>query len=161
MLGRLFSFLAIIIFLFAFAFVIQTGYWEASTASQPQVEFNESVAIAEGELSGLSVSNDTDKVYAPQEDIKVEQNTTVIEQPGNWSWNRHNGTILILSGTSLNTSESAFVDGYYTVPSTSQNLTTTLGLLPSEVLGGSWQLMGVLLLVFMALGAAVMVGRSG
>lgn len=158
MIGRLLAVIAIILFVFVGVGVVQQGQWDASTATQPQNTFNESVALTPGAISTLSDSDKANVVYAPQSAVTVTQNGTTIDAPGNWTWQRHNGTILILTGTTLNTTETAFVDGYYTVPSASQNTTTALGLLPTEGFGEAWLLAAMVVLVLAALAIATRLG---
>lgn len=154
MLGRLIAVAAIILFLAAAVPIVQQGQWESSTASQAQHEFNDTISVKEGNVSGLASSNKTGIVYAPQHDITVQQGGTVVEQPGNWTWIRSNGTVLIGTGTAFDTARQANVSGYFTRPSAAQNTTTTIGLLPSAGFGEAWLLMGMVVLVLGALGVA-------
>lgn len=152
--GRIIAAFAIIIFLFAGIAIVQQGLWEASTASETHIEFNDTISVSEGNLSGLASSNKSNVVYAPQSDITVTQNGTTIEQPGNWTWIRPNGTIVIMTNTAFNQTLQANVSGYYTIPSASQNVTTALGTIPTRGFGGAWQLAAGVLLVLTAAGLA-------
>lgn len=156
--GRLLAVAAIILFLVAGVPVVQQGLWDASTASETQATFNDSFQPAEGDLSGLDSSNKSGVVYAPESDITVEQNDTEIKQPGNWTWIRHNGTIEVQSMSFFNSSETAHVNGYYTVPSTAQNATTEFGLFPTRDIGSEWLLMALVMLTLAALAVATRAG---
>lgn len=156
--GRLLAFFAIALFLFVGVGTVQTAYWDSSTVSEPQVGFDENVSVVEG--TTVSITNVSGKTvaYAPQEDIAVSQSGSSIDAGGNWSWNRHNGTLDIAGDSAFSTAVDANITGYWTVPNAQQNATKEIAMLPTDF-GSAWELAAMVMLVLAALAFSIRLTR--
>lgn len=155
--GRLVAAAAIFIFLFVGVGVIQAGYWDASTDANEHVTFDESPVVNEGNVTALNESN-RGVVYAPVQDVNISQSGSAVRADGNWTWNRHNGTIEWAESTSLTNGSTVNVSYFYTVPSTEQNVTKEFTTTPLSTIGAEWYVLAGLLVLFMGFGLLARVG---
>lgn len=155
--GRLVAVAAIFILLFAGVGALQQGFWDSAVASQTHVQFTENFTVSEGSTIRIDNVSNKSVAYPRESEINVTQNGAAVEPGGNWSWNRHNGTVEIKSSTDFTDGADANVSGFYAVPSQQQNATKNIATAPTGTAGDAWMLMAMVIMVLAA--AAVAVGR--
>lgn len=128
----------------------------AESAHRDAVRGSQDVTVVEqepfqptaGQVRQLNNSDD-DLVFNESDSVTVDQNGTVIESQGNWTWYESNGTLKINQSTAMNTSESANVSYGYYEPSNEQQLTKELSLFFVDTVGATLvEVLGALFLLF-------------
>lgn len=155
--GRLIAVAAIFILLFAGMGALQQGYWDSAVSSESHVGFDENFTATEGATIQINNVSNKNVAYPRESEINVTQNDSVIEPGGNWTWNRHNGTLKLFSSTAFTNGADANVTGFYAVPSQQQNASKDIATAPVGTAGDAWMLLAMTVLVLAA--AAVAVGR--
>lgn len=157
--GRLFALVAIAVLLMAGVGAVQSGYRSSVSESQPeQTVTNETFLVSHGSTITLAESNRDDDVYVTESEVTVRQNNQTYPPAGNWSWNRGNGTLDIVSGSGLTNGNNATVTYGYHAPTNEQQLARDVTLVPVEVLGGD---LVFLLGLFVFMAAFVVLIRIG
>lgn len=162
--GRLLAFAAIILFLAVGVGAVQHSYWDSAVDSETHNTFEINTSIAETTTIALDGISNRSVVYAPKTDISVTQavgpnDERTISPGGNWTWNRHNGTLVVLNNTDFDTSRSANVSGYYVEPNSQQDATKNIAVTTTGTSGDTWLLGGIIMITLGALG--VLAKRSG
>ncbi|MUV59784.1 hypothetical protein [Halobacterium sp. CBA1126] len=138
--------------------IAQSGFQTAVTEGQPGSTVHEQWTVNTGEPVSLSESNRDNVVYQAATDVSVTADNQTVAQSGNWTWNRHNGTIVALAGGTLSDGETANITYGYAEPSNEQSLAKETMMFVPGTLGD------VLILVLgiaLLLGAFVVMARSG
>lgn len=155
--GRLVA-VAFILIIFGFGIgAIQQAYFDAGIDGGAVNTQNETVTVDEGNVTALANSNDEALVYGEQRNVTVEQGGQNFVAQGNWTWNRHNGTLRWNGTTDLTDGSSAAVTYAFAEPTAEQTVIKDLSLLPAGTLIDEWLTLAVLVLVF---GAAALAARN-
>jgi len=146
MIGRVLVLVMVVLLALGGALAIQPQYQAAvEGANNATTVDNETVNTSTG-VKQLAESNQ-DVVYQDTDAVVVRQNNTTYVASGNYTWYTSNGTIEILSSTTLDQNNTANVTYGYTVPGGEQELARDVGLLPAELGGALTSILGAVLLV--------------
>ncbi|GAA0305747.1 hypothetical protein [Halarchaeum salinum] len=154
---RIVGLVFVAILLMAGVGVVESGFQTAVSESQPGSTVEEQWTVAIGEPVALSESN-RDVVYAAASSINVSASNESIAQPGNWSWNRHNGTIVALEGGTLSDGQTANISYGFARASSEQSLARETLLFLPGTLGENIVL---ILSVALLLAAIMVMARQG
>lgn len=157
--GRLVAVTFIFVLLGFGVVAFQASYSDAGIQSGATSVVNESVTVNEGNLTTFPQSNDDNLVYASQRDVTVKNATINVTDRGNWTWNRHNGTLTWNDSTALVNGSTAFVIFDIGEPTQEQELNRKLATWPIRVLGDEWLQIAVIILALSAL--AIATRRAG
>lgn len=156
--GRLLALAAVIILLFAGVGAIQQGFWDSTVSSETHVNFDENFTVNEGATIQIDNVSNQEVAYPRESEINVTQSGSVVDPGGNWTWNRHNGTLSIFNQTDFSDGGDANVTGFYAVPSQQQNATRDIAITPTGTTGDVWLLAMMVMIVLAA--TAIVAGRA-
>lgn len=155
--GRAVIVVSVLVILFLGIGAVATQYQDTVRDTQPlnTIE-NETFTVSAGDTLSLDESN-RDVVY--NDSVTVRQNGTTFDPAGNYTWrgDTGDGQLEIPTDTGLTDGDSANITYSYRVPSESQSITKSIGMIPFE-LAEELALIGGFILM---LGALAMLLKGG